>query len=307
MPPRADIPEFEVRKGLSYGPHGYRNTLDLYLPRDRQGPLPVVIYIHGGGTMNGGTEAGQDLGLPEIWRDALLARHLAIANINYRLVFADPDSPHDEVMVPFPAQIQDCLTVVRFLRAEAQSLGLDGERIAVMGHSFGGYLASMVGLAWDRKEFLTDTHRGVSSRVSAVVNSAGITDLRTWGNQTRYNLKMWNLPTADYVDANTFPCTYCPPGGDANVIHQSGEAFDPNDKSVADASPILHVRQDAAPTLLIYGFRDLPIQGEMLHMRLKKAGASSRLVIIPGAGHGLAGVAGTGDLMAEFLRERLVN
>jgi acetyl esterase/lipase len=79
----------------------------------------------------------------------------------------------------------------------------------------------------------------------------------------------------------------------------------PESSGVA-ASPISHVRRDAPPFLILYGFRDLAIQGEMLHMRLKAAGAPSRLVVIPGAGHGLAAVAGTGDLMAEFLRERLV-
>ena len=138
VPPRLPVPPFEVRKGLSYGPHGYRNTLDLYVPQGTQGPLPVVIYIHGGGIMDGGTEAGQDLGLPDVWRDALLSWGLAIANINYRLLLANPGSRHDEVIGPFPAQIQDCLTVVRFLRTKGAGLGLDPDRIGVMGHSFGG-------------------------------------------------------------------------------------------------------------------------------------------------------------------------
>jgi acetyl esterase/lipase len=301
VPPRPPVPPFEVRKGLSYGPHGYRNTLDLYRPQGSHGPLPVVIYIHGGGTTDGGTEAGPNLGLPDVWRDALLARGLAIANINYRLIDADPNSRHDEVTGPFPAQIQDCLAVVRFLRAEAGGLGLNPEAIGVMGHSFGGCLASLVGLAWDREALLTDTRRGVSSRVQAVVNCAGLTDLRTWGTQTRYYLKLWNLPSADYVDANSFACRYC----QLPTTPLTGEGFDPTNQTVADASPITHVRPDAPPFLLVYGFRDLAVQGELLHERLKSAGVSSRLVIIPGAGHGLASVTGTGDLAAEFLRGRL--
>jgi acetyl esterase/lipase len=212
----------------------------------------VVIYIHGGGARDGGTEAGPDLGPPDVWRDAPLARGLVIANIKYRLIFADPESRHDEVTGPFPAQIQDCLAAVRFLRAEAGRLGLDPERIGAMGHSFGGCLASLVGLAWDREEFLTNTRRGVSGRVSAVVNSAGITDLRAWGTQTRSNAKLWNLPTADYLGANEFGWRYC----------QTGAEFDPTNEAVAAASPITHVRRDALPFLIMYGFRDLAVQGE---------------------------------------------
>jgi acetyl esterase/lipase len=300
VPPSRPVPDYDVRRGESYGPHGFRNTLDLYLPRQDVKP-PVVIYLHGGGIYSGGTD-GQDNGLPEIWRNAFLARGLAVAELNYRLAAAKPNPSRPEVTGPHPAQIQDCLTAVRFLRAEAERLGVNGANIGVMGHSYGGGLAALMGVAADRSEFLTETHPGISSRVQAVVNSAGMVDHRIWAAQSRFAWKMLNLPSADYTSSETAFEQY---------FHSDrfvGRRFDPNDEAVMAASAITQVRSGCPPFLNIYGMRDTavpPIQGDLFHGRLRKAGVSSKLVIIPGAGHGLADVTGTGELMAEFLASQL--
>ena len=300
VPPSRPIPEYDVRVGESYGPHGFRNTMDLYIPRQQVRPS-VVIYLHGGGVFEGGTD-GKGNGLPDVWRNAMLARGLAVANINYRLAGALPNPARPEATGPHPAQIQDCLAAVRFLRAEADQLGLDGERIGVMRHSYGGGLAALAGVAADQSEFLTDTRRGVSSDVQAVVNSAGITDHRVWAIQGRMAFKMLNLTSADYTFSETAYAQYYL--SDRFV----GRSFDPDDPAVASLSAITHVGPQCPPFLHIYGMRDCnapPIQGDLLHGRLKKAGVLSRLVIIPGASHGLADVKGTGELMADFLASHL--
>ena len=300
VPPPRPVPEFDVRSGESYGPHGFRNTLDLYLPRQAVKP-PVVIYLHGGGIYAGGTD-GQDNGLPENWRNSFLARGLAVAELNYRLAAAKPNPARPEVTGPHPAQIQDCLTAVRFLRADAARLGVNGANIGVMGHSYGGGLAALMGVAADRREFLTETHPGISSRVQAVVNSAGMVDHRIWAAQSRFAWKMLNLPSADYTSSETTFEQY---------FHSDrfvGRRFDPNDEAVMSASAVTQVRPGCPPFLHLYGMRDTavpPIQGDLFHGRLRKAGVASRLVIIPGASHGLADVTGTGELMAEFLASQL--
>src|SRR5262245_16777171 len=110
-----------------------RNRLDLYLPMKTDNPLPVIIWIHGGGW-----RAGSKDRCPIT---ALSAKGYAVASINYRfLVHAD-----------FPAQIEDCKAAVRWLRANAKTYNLDPDHIGVMGASAGGHLASLLGVAGDAK------------------------------------------------------------------------------------------------------------------------------------------------------------
>jgi acetyl esterase/lipase len=91
----------KVETDLAYGPHKERNVLDLYLPKS-EAPLPLVIWVHGGGWQNGSKGGGG----PAL---GLLAKGYAVASINYRL------SQH----AVYPAQIEDCKAAVRFLRANA--------------------------------------------------------------------------------------------------------------------------------------------------------------------------------------------
>ncbi len=300
VPGHLPTPEFEVKRGLSYGPHGFRNTLDLYLPKT--GSIPsVVVYLHGGGIGSGGTDRTGN-GMPEVWRKALLSRGLAVAEINYRLAWAAEDSQQVEVTGCYPAQIQDTLSAIRFLRAKSHTLGVDGAHIGAMGHSFGGTLASLAGLAFDVPEFLSETNQGISSRVQAVVNSSGITDHRVWAIQCRLYYEMLNLPGSENTTSETVYSNYF------LKDRFQGRTFDPNDPALLQFSPISHVRQDGPPFLHLYGMRDCaapPIQGDIFHGRLKKSGGQSKLILIPGAHHGLADVDGSGEVMAEFLATAL--
>ena len=179
-------------------------------------------------------------------------------------------------------------------KAALYGTGLNGQPIG---------LASLAGVASDLPEFITDTNKGVSSEVQVVVNSAGITDHRIWAIQGRLSLKMLNLPSADYTFSEKTYVDYF------LSDRFAGRRFDPNDPALANFSPITHVRPGKTPFLHLYGMRDCaapPIQGDLFHGRLKKAGVPSRLVLIPGAGHTMADVAGTGELMADFLAGHLV-
>jgi acetyl esterase/lipase len=107
--------------------------LDLLLPDPAPAePVPVVIYLHGGGW-----RSGQRSEAMYPWLNTLLAGHgFATAAVTYRLT--------DEAA--FPAQIHDAKAAVRWLRANAGTYGLDADRIGVWGDSAGGHLASLLGV-----------------------------------------------------------------------------------------------------------------------------------------------------------------
>jgi len=140
----------KVFRDIPYVSNGHeRQKLDLYLPENSNEPLPVIIWIHGGGWQSGSKENCLPL------RKGFVNRGYAIASINYRL------SSH----ATFPAQIEDCKSAIRWLRAHAKEYGLDVSRFGVWRSSAGGHLAALIGTTGDLKEFDVGENLDQSSRV----------------------------------------------------------------------------------------------------------------------------------------------
>jgi len=106
----------QAQKNITYaetasGPQ----LLDIYLPASAKAPVPLIIWIHGGGWKNGSKENC----LPV--RMGFTERGYAVASINYRLTGE----------ASFPAQIEDCKAAVRWLRTHAKEYGLDADHFGV--------------------------------------------------------------------------------------------------------------------------------------------------------------------------------
>lgn len=155
-PARADDPR--VLKDIAYGPHA-RNKLDLSVPVSDK-PLPLVIWVHGGGWAAGDKSGGNPAAL-------LLKEGYAVAAINYRL------SQH----AVYPAQLHDCQRAVRFLREHAKEYNLDADRFGVWGASAGGHLVSLLGTTAGVTDLDGEPDSKVSVKVQAVCNWFGPTDL----------------------------------------------------------------------------------------------------------------------------------
>ena len=225
------------------GPDG--RTLTARVVRPVPGVAPdrrcAVIQIHGGGWA---------IGAPAMLarRSAELANHgfTAVA-VEYRLTGE----------APWPAQLHDVKRAIRHVRANADALGVDPDRIVLQGHSAGAHLALMAAgtaddPAWDPPSSEADPYGGVSSAVAAVIAFYPPTDLRT-------------SPSA---------------------VRLLGEGHDP--AAAAAASPVAHVGPGFPPTLLLHGLDDAmvpPASSQAMHDALAAAGVSAELHLYAGQIH----------------------
>lgn len=253
---QAGAKEPKVIQNISYVP-GSSNPfqqLDLYLPKWHAGPMPVVVWIHGGAWLMG------DKNHPPA--DLLCPRGFAVASINYRLA----------QQAEFPAQINDCKAAVRWLRAHAKEYNLDPEHIGVWGHSAGGHLAALLATSGGVKELEGDGgNLSYSSRVQAAADWAGLSDLVSVVAQAPANCQIdFKTPSKSPVVA-------------LMGSHQSQEAC-------LKASPIYYISKDDPPLLVVHGDKDdiVPVeQSKEFCEALKKAGANAQCIIVKGQGHGL--------------------
>ncbi len=120
-----EIPEVERINDLQYGPNPKWNLLDLYLPKNKFGKLPVIIQIHGGGWVYGTKETYQFYGL------GMAKKGFAFVNANYRL------GPQ----VQYPCELDDVNAYIHWIDKHADEYNLDRNNVFLIGDSAGGQMA----------------------------------------------------------------------------------------------------------------------------------------------------------------------
>jgi len=143
-----------------------KHLLDLYIPRQAKGKVPLVIWVHGGAWMLNNKYS--DMSYMQGTIRALLDNGYALASIDYR---------HSTTKV-FPAQIQDCNQAVEYLYQHAAQYMLDRDRFVLMGFSAGGHLASLLGLSHNSPpETFYATSRKPAFTIRAVLDYYGPSDI----------------------------------------------------------------------------------------------------------------------------------
>lgn len=247
-----------------------KQRLDLYLPPDGNATRhPLLVWIHGGGWAGGSKRDCPAKGL--------LAHGFVVASVEYRF-------SQDAI---FPAQIEDCKSAIRWLRAHAAEYGIDPEKVAVWGASAGGHLVALLGTTGGSKLFDKGANLEQSSRVQCVIDFFGPTDFLHYGENSE-NFQQTNNLVAKLI-------------GGPIAQHQEAAKL---------ASPLYFVSKDSAPFLIMQGDSDnlVPLQqSQVLHAALDKAGVENTLKVLPGSGHGGAafGSPESLKLMADFVARHL--
>jgi acetyl esterase/lipase len=235
-----------VKSDIVYAVRGQDQLkLDLHLPAG-PGPHPCVVVMHGGSWMVG--KRGDMTSMCQ----AMAQNGLAAATIDYRL------APKHK----FPAAIIDTRTAIRWLKGNAESLGLDQKRFTSAGASAGAHLALMTAME-DPPKAKDGIFVSQSSRTRAVLNVFGPT-----------------LLTKDFPEATVNLLSPIIIGKPANEAQLELNHY----------SPLKFLTKDDPPIFTIHGDADtiVPVrQATRLDEKMKELRLKHTMVIISEMGHEL--------------------
>lgn len=262
----------EIRRDQPYAGGGNSfQMVDVYLPKQRNSerPLPVVVFIHGGGwTAN---PRSRWLFMARACDYAASGNFVAVC-VGYR--------SSDKAV--WPAQIHDCKAAIRWVRGRAKELNIDPDRIGVAGGSAGGHLALLIGTSGNVNALEGDIGEFTSlpSNVRCVVNICGPVDL--------------TKPVCTGSSAKLL---------EGLVTKMLGGTVEEKPEAARAASPIMYVSAATPPILTIHGTKDSLVdfqQSVCFHEAMKTAGAKSLLVSMVDVDHNFSAGVETLNRIRKF-------
>jgi len=248
-----------------------RHLMDVYLPPNTKGNLPLIVFIHGGAWMLNSKYS--DMGYMKNTVKSFIDSGYALASIDYRY----------STQVPFPAQIQDCNQAVEYLFEHAAEYKIDKNRIAVIGFSAGGHLASLMGLSNNNEVKAFYPPQGAPHfKIKCVLDFYGPANLEMMASNPDTSVNNSQSPLALLL-------------GDSPIARPD---------LARNASPITYIDKNDPPFIIVQGEKDESVpntQSKMLSSWLTLTGIPNVLIIVPNAPH-------FGSMFdADFIRLRLFN
>ncbi len=230
-----------------------KHRLDIYIPADAKGSLPLVIWFHGGAWRT--NDQCGDMSYMKNTISAILNHGFALASVDYRF----------STQSVFPQIVQDCNQGIEFLYQNAAKYGFDKNKIALMAFSAGGHLACLTALSQNNKmmSFIASGCKK-SFKIKAVLDFYGPSELIS------------HIKPEEESDPNS-PIT--------NLLGAS--PIDRPDLAKI-ASPVTYVDKDDPPFLIVNGEKDESVsylQSKLLGSYLTLVGVKNEVVIVKDAPH----------------------
>lgn len=248
--------------------------LDVYRYKFDKINKPVIVWIHSGALIFG---SKNDIREEQV--QFYLNSGFSVVSVNYRLA---PETRMQDIVI----DLKDAIT---WIRKNSASINIDANRLFVIGHSAGGYLALMTG-------YILDTPP------QAIVSFYGYGDiLGSWYNQpdsfyctkplvkkeeALKRIQSRPLTHASYADRFDF-YLYCRQNG---IWTNTVSGIDPfrNPDSLIYYCPIRNIHSKYPPVLFIHGDHDTDVpyfQSTLMQKELTKHGIENKLITMPGYGH----------------------
>jgi acetyl esterase/lipase len=260
------------------GGHNPRQALDLFVPDkansiNKMDPVPLIIWIHGGGWRSGDKSDGDSI------MAVLLGYGFAVASIDYRLTNE----------ANYPAQVFDSKAAVRFLRANAAKFHVDPGKFGALGMSAGGHLVSILGTTPGAKILEGNLgNNNVPSNVQAVASWCGVIDFSTINQQAA------QLKAVSFI---------------RQVVREFlGDDPEKVGARAKEASPVSYVGKGNPPFLIVHGNKDELVpyaQAQEFFNLLKGKGVPVSFFTVKGGGHGSGDFGPALQVTADFFAATL--
>ncbi len=255
-----------------------------------QDPQPVLLFVHGGAWVSG--DNNLDASGSEQIRAIMELRDMGVT-------IAAPTYRFSNEAI-FPAQIHDVKAAIRFLKAHAESYGIDPNRIMTMGESAGSQLALLAAVSngEEAMEGSVGGNQNVNSNVIGCVDCYGMTDFLTLASD------LYARPDLGRTDAQVYELVEDKNSSRSQLfglttdecnlgtVSANPEKFPDQYALVKAGSPLFHVTPDDPPVLIINGQRDIRVpsaQAIKMYQALYDAGVEAELILNDRAPHGNLG------------------
>jgi len=259
---------------------GYRELkLDLYLPPESfksRGPRPLLVYIHGGGWQGGGPRrSAAFLSWPKVLA-SVAAQGYVVASVGYRF----------SKEAPFPAQIQDVKSAIRWLRVHASQFNIDSSRAMTWGQSAGGQLAGLAAVTCGIAALAPAPRVAAPDHPAAEVQDSapvGFDEASDCVQGAVVWFGVFNFAPLNTAASGASPVpTYlgCRGAGACTPAQ------------LAAPSAVTYVKRSAPPILIMHGTDDALVpmaQSQEFYNKLIANGVKAQFIKVPNVGHSFLG------------------